>query len=339
MGLHAEENTVAEAAARSESDRDHLREEICGLGLQGHIADLDAHGYTVVPPEIASPNGLAERMLEACLDVAERRNGERPRLENGSIHSKTSLPATAQARGRGEGRMPATAGSGDSPFGDAVSRVLLEDPVFEESLMNPVLLALATYLCGYNMVMSSMSCFFKGPNRTPAQLHTDTRLPTPLPVQALVCKCMYLLTDFSRDKGCTVFVPGSHQWCRNPVGSETLVGGSDQAVPVEAAAGSLVVFHGNTWHGACHRSAPGLRVSVHLLMVRPIIRAREDHIGRIPQQVLDRNPARFAILTQQGLVSGSIDPDDQRAKVLRSLKYISAYEKESGVRLPVKDSS
>ena len=41
---------------------------------------------------------------------------------------------------------------------------------------------------------------------------------------------------------------------------------------------------------AHNRVAPGLRVSLHLLMVRPIIRTREDFIGRIPQAVLDRNP-------------------------------------------------
>ena len=157
-------------------------------------------------------------------------------------------------------------------------------------------------------------------------------------MQALVCKCLYLLTDFNRDNGSTAFVPGSHKWCRNPVGSETSVG-NDQAVPVEAAAGSLVVFSGNTWHGAYDRVAPGLRVSMHLLMVRPIIRPREDLIGRIPQEVLDRNPARFAILTQQGLVPGSIDPHDERAKVAYAQKYISAYEQESGVRLHPKHSS
>ena len=138
-----------------------------------------------------------------------------------------------------------------------------------------------------------------------------------------------------------MFVPGSHKLCRNPVGGETVVGevGTGKAVPVDAPAGSLVVFHGNVWHGAVDRLAAGLRVSVHLLMVRPILRTREDHIGRIPQAVLDRNPARFAILAQQGLAPGSIGPDDYRAKVAHAQKYISAYERESGVRLPVKESS
>ena len=113
-------------------------------------------------------------------------------------------------------------------------------------------------------------------------------------------------------------------------------GGNDRAVPVEAAAGSLLVFHGNTWHGAYNRVAPGLRVAVHLLMVRSLLRATEDFIGRIPQEVLDRNRPRFAILTQQGVVPGYIDKNDERAKVARAQKFVYAYEKDSGIKLPAK---
>ena len=86
---------MAEAATTLESDRDRLWNEICDLGLETYIADLDAHGYTVIPPEIASPDGLAERMLEACLDIAERRNGERPDLETGSTRCATFVATRA----------------------------------------------------------------------------------------------------------------------------------------------------------------------------------------------------------------------------------------------------
>ena len=105
-------------------------------------------------------------MLEACLAIAERRNGERPDLQ----------------RGRTKGRT-------DSPVGDTMKALLLEDPVFEESLTNPALLALATYLCGYDVVLSSLTSFMKGPSTARFRLHTDTRLPSPLPTQALLCKC------------------------------------------------------------------------------------------------------------------------------------------------------
>jgi len=306
---------MAEVANAPEIGLGGLWDEINDLGLQHHIEDLDTHGYTVVPPEIANPNGLAERMLEACLDIAERRTGERPDLE----------------RGRPKSRI-------DSPVGDTMKALLLEDPVFEEALMNPALLALATYLCGYDVVLSSLTAFLKGPSNTRFRLHTDTRLPSPLPTQALLCKCIYALTDFNRDNGSTALVPGSHKWCRNPVADETLIGegGNDQAVAVEAAAGSLIVFHANTWHGAYNRVAPGQRVSVHLLMVRSLLRATEDFIGRIPQEVLDRNRPRFAILTQQGVVPGYVDKEDERTKVARAQRFVAAFEKDSGVRLPAK---
>ena len=306
---------MAEAANGEAFGHDRLQEEISDLGLHCYVEDLDAQGYTVVPPEIASPNGLAERMLEACLDTAERRSGERPDLERGE--SKSAV---------------------DSPVGDTMKALLLEDPVFEEALMNPALLALATHLCGYDVVLSSLSSFMKGPSETRFRLHTDTRLPSPLPTQALLCKGIYVLTDFHRGNGSTAFVPGSHKWCRNPVDPETSIGegGNDRAVPVEAPAGSLIVFHGNTWHGAYNRVVPGLRVSVHLLMVRSLLRVTEDFMGRIPQQALDRNPPRFAILTQQGVVPGYIDKDDERAKVSRAQKFVAAFEQDSGVRLPAK---
>ena len=306
---------MAEAAYTSEVGLDSLRKEIGDLGLQRYTEDLDDYGYTVVPPEIANPNGLSERMLEACLDIAERRNGERPDLERGETEFRSG-----------------------SPVGDALKALLLEDPVFEDSLMNPVLVALATHLCGYDVVLSSLSAAMKGPGKTEFRLHTDTRLPSPLPSRALLCKGIYALTDFSRDNGSTVFVPGSHKWCRNPSASENRVGegGNDQAVAVEAPAGSLIVFHGNTWHGAYHREAPGLRVSVHLLMIRSFLRATEDFIGRIPQESLDRNPPRFAILTQQGVVPPYVDKDDERAKVARAVKFVAAYEKDSGIQLPAK---
>jgi hypothetical protein len=305
---------MTETAARTEVGLNHIRNEISNLGLQPYIEHLDTNGYAVIPPEIANPHGLAERMLEACLDIAERRNGKRPDLKHGNSDNA------------------------DSPIGDSMKALLLEDAVFEEALMNPALRAVSTYLCGYDMVLSAMTSHMKGPSDTTFRLHTDTRLPSPLPPQPLLCKCIYALTDFDREHGSTAFVPGSHKWGRNPVDSETVIGegGSVKAVPAEAPAGSLIVFHGSTWHGAYNRVAPGLRASVHLLMVRSMLRVAEDFYDRIPQQVLARNAARFAILTQQGMVPAYLDKEDEIAKVMRAMKYTTAFAEESGIELPLK---
>lgn len=113
---------MSEAAVRTEVGLDNIWCEINNLGLQPYIEHLDTHGYTVIPPEIAKPNGLTERMLETCLDIAERRTGERPDLVRGKSRNADSL------------------------IGDGMKALLLEDSVFEEALMNPALLAVSTYL-------------------------------------------------------------------------------------------------------------------------------------------------------------------------------------------------
>ena len=67
--------------------RESVWNEICELGLQSYVADMDAHGYCIIPPEIVNPNNLAARLREALLDVAERRNGERPDVVTGATHA------------------------------------------------------------------------------------------------------------------------------------------------------------------------------------------------------------------------------------------------------------
>ena len=333
---------MAVAIANSESGLDRVWNEICELGLQTYVADLDTHGYTVIPPEIASPNGLADRMLAACLDIAERRNGERPDMETGSTHA--NLPITPRGssvkEGRPKGRMPlGQRDAPDSPVGDIMHSIFFEDEVFEDALMNPVLLAMATYLCGYSVVLSGMGCWMKGPNKSTFRLHTDTPLASPLPPQSMVCELMYVLTDFNRENGGTAFVPGSHRLCRNPDGREAIIGegGNEDVVPVEAKAGSLVVWTGKTWHGSYNRTATGLRVSVPVYMVRPFIRTQENFIGRVPQEMLDRHPSRFAILMQQGVVPGYENPIDEAAKASYAEQFVSAYAEELGGVLQAKD--
>ena len=134
-------------AAATASGLDHVWNDIRQHGLEPYVADLDAHGYTVIPPEIATPNGLADRMLDACLDIAERRNGERPDLETGSTHANLEITTTTSPVTKGKrpkGRLPALTDDVDSPVGDVMPNMFFEDDVFQESRMNPVLLAMAS---------------------------------------------------------------------------------------------------------------------------------------------------------------------------------------------------
>ena len=297
--------------------------EIRRLKLEEYVARLDHQGFVVIPPEIACPDGLNERLLESVLDVAERRSGVRPDLETGKTHEFF--------KGRFEGYADT---EGDSPIGEYFQTLIFEGRPFEEALMNPVLLALATYLCGYSVVLSSMSAFVKGRNESSFALHSDTLVPSPLAPHALVCNATYLLTDFNEENGATAFVPGSHKLCREPSSREAVVGGeggNPDAVPAEGAAGSLVVWHGNTWHGAFNRKAPGLRVSMPVLMARPFVRTEEDLFGKIPQEILDRNPVRFKVLTQHGISYGFSSQKESTERTERAQQCMAEYFEELGM--------
>jgi ectoine hydroxylase-related dioxygenase (phytanoyl-CoA dioxygenase family) len=171
----------------------------------------------------------------------------------------------------------------------------------------------------------------KGPNQTSMALHADASLPSPLPAYAELCNMTYTLTPFNRANGSTAFVPGSHKWCRRPMGAETKVDAHPNAVAVECPPGSLVCWHSNTWHGAFNRTATGLRVSVPVYLARPSVRTEEGLIGNVPQQMLDRNSARFAVLMQQGISFGYKNQADSLQGVTRTMKTMAAYYKELGV--------
>ena len=261
---------------------DEVAGEIRELGLESRGAELEAFGLTVVPPAQAAPSGFAERLREAVLRVARDRSGVAPDVDAGSTHA--DLAATAGQRGEAW-----------------LWRLLFEDPVFEEALLNPTLLALITNLLGYSAKLSNCSAVIKGPVRVDGppvalNLHSDNRgIPAPFPTYAQVANATWALSDYSLENGCVGYVPASHLLCRRPAADEAL----DRVVPVEAAAGSLIVWHGNTWHGPFPRSRPGLRISLLYYFCREYLTTQERYGNEVPAAALERNGQRFATLVGQ----------------------------------------
>ncbi len=60
-------------------------------------------------------------------------------------------------------------------------------------------------------------------------------------------------------------------------------------------------------------------------MARPYIRTQEGLVGEIPQEMLDRNNARFAVLTQQAIAYGYKSQEDSEARGIRAMKVTRAY--------------
>lgn len=235
------------------------------LGLQAYAAELDEYGYTVLPPEKVAPPDFVDEVRDAVLEAAAEGFGI-PRAEVGPRSTDAHRSFFAhQMLGRGA--------------------------VFERVLMNPASLALVTHLLGESCVLSSMGAFLKGPSDKTLDLHTDNvAIPAPFPSYSQVANSTYLLSDYSTEHGSITVAPRSHKLGRHPLPSE--VGDVRLGVPVDAPAGSLIVFHGNTWHCACARRTPGYRITLISYFVRMYLLRQEDP-GYVTDEMRERKPAAF----------------------------------------------
>jgi ectoine hydroxylase-related dioxygenase (phytanoyl-CoA dioxygenase family) len=278
------------------SDVKTMAEEIERLGIASNVLELELFGLTVVDAALTGASELAGRALHRVFDLIEERSGTRPDSEQGTSHADVFLPS--------------------------LFRVLHEDAVFQDLMMHPTLVGLVSYLLGQRCVVSSTAVFMKGPvsGGAPTKtkfavrgtglqlgLHSDTiQRPEPFPPYAELCNATWLLSDYSKENGALVFVPGSHRQRRHPREGE----GVELAVPVEAPMGSLVVWHGNTWHGSFPNTVPGLRTGLAFEFCRAYIARHERFDDVITDEMFERHPERFATLAGGDVLRWTEDGPD-----------------------------
>ncbi|MFT5101921.1 MAG: hypothetical protein ACI9HY_004057 [Planctomycetaceae bacterium] len=241
---------------------DRLFNNIQRLQLERNVVELDLYGYTIVD-NVKSP-AFFSRLRETILKL-----GEEDRLAN---------------------RQVPLAGKGGASY--LVPWLLPRGEIFEEAVMAEKPLALITYLMGESCQISSNHAHVRAPGDPPQGMHTDSPLmPDPLPDSPVASNMMWVMDDFNLESGGTLVVPGSHKKRTNAPANAM-----DMALPVEARAGSVIVFNGNLWHGAGARTIPGLRVGMTVYFRRMYAVPQEDLNGVISEEAIARNPPRFAHL-------------------------------------------
>jgi ectoine hydroxylase-related dioxygenase (phytanoyl-CoA dioxygenase family) len=289
---------LEEAAAAQE----RVFSDIDRLALWSVIGELDANGYAVIPPELtAAPAGFAGRLAEALLDTSKRITGIDPDVSEGTTHAD-------YATRHGNVQI--------------IEPLLQHDPIFIDALMNDSLLAVVSYLLGESCVLLGNSGQIKGPGDLYLPLHNDLCLtagPTLFSATAQVCNASWVLSDYSAEDGATAFLPGSHKLLRYPTEPEIRDPANYQ--PVNAKAGSILVWHGNTWHGASPRTRPGLRLSIIHFFGRSFLRPNPMFAKLVAPEEVARRPARFGRLIGAESVSREQDavPRDESARLPASV--------------------
>ena len=278
---HFMEDAASNAAAAESFAR--IIGDIRTLKLEAHAWELDSQGYTILTPDEVGDAGFAAKVRDVVLACGEKRAGRTLDIDGAALSGI------------------------DGPFGQVQleSSLLLDDPVFETVLMNAPTLALITYLLGESCILNHLSAMIKGPGPDHLPLHTDQNQsagPPPFSSYAQVANATWALTDYTPENGSLCLVPGSHKLCRPPTSREA----TDLSLfqPVTAEAGSVIIWHGNTWHGAFRRTNPGFRVSLVSYFTRGYLR-RFDELGdKISAEALQRNPPRFARLVGSRVLGG-----------------------------------
>lgn len=262
-----------EAASGASNDAVNVWDQIKRLGLEYHIAELDALGLTVIPRDKVNAQDLVDDIRSTTRRIVEQRLGRQLDWEGG------------------EPLGDRFAGIGQTFYGLA-----LEDPVYQRMVLNPVALAFADYCVGRSCHLATCLALLKSSGKDDLKLHTDNlAFPGPFPAPIQSVNVTWPLSDYTKDGGPLCYVPGSHRQCRPPFPGEA----DHERVPVEAEAGSLIIWNGATWHGAFARKSAGYRLNVVTAYSRSYILPQERYMIEVTREILDANPPRFATLMGQ----------------------------------------
>ena len=262
---------------------DRLRDEIFELGLERNVVELELYGYTVISD--VKPMSFFDELRETILKLGEE--------------------------DRELGRVQKLAGQEGDSF--LVRHMLSRGRIFEVAVMAEKPLTMVTYLLGESCQISSNNGHVRAQGDAPQGMHADTPfVPEPLPGFAHTCNMMWCTDDFTFEAGGTLVVPGSHKNCSHPLTGRTA---RNLAVPVEAPKGSVIVFTGHLWHCAGARTLPGLRVGMTVYFSRMYARQQEPLNDLISDEIVDRNPPRFAELIGRNNPYPSTDYGFDGAKI------------------------
>lgn len=239
--------------------------------LSPHHEQLAAEGYTIVE------DAIEPELIDALLADVHRLEAE-----------LDSRPADNRFEGNRTTR---------------TYNLLAHGEIWQQVPPHPVVLELIEGVIGPQCLVSSLASISLGPGETAQVIHADDQIqPLAKPHVATVCNSMWALTDFTEDNGATRLVPGSHEW-QNP---DYFAGDANvDTIPAEMKKGSVLVWHGSTWHGGgANVTADEVRIGVAMNYCAGFIRQQENQQLGIPADVMATFSPQLRQLCGLGMYRG-----------------------------------
>ena len=180
-----------------------------------------------------------------------------------------------------------------------IQKLTQQHRLFRDLALNPASLALQNFMMAGQTRLSSANCFVKwkgdfgyGPK---LGLHADQgAIPTPWGAVAHTANSTWCLTEYTLEGGALAWVPGSHREGKSAPPPERV----KDAIPAEAPKGSVIVWHGATWHGAFPRKEEGMRLSMVVYHRHSAILPQEYVAGETTEEMVQdcENPEVYRVI-------------------------------------------
>ena len=233
---------------------DELSARVQEVGIQSQVDQMQKEGYTIIP-DIATPEFTA-RLRETCKRMTQET---------------------------------------DAPLKGVSAALLLgRDPIYEEVVLNPKILALVEVMCGKGALLSQLITSVRPEGSTSLTLHADQGwMPAPFPKHNYLLTMCWTMDEYTLEGGCTKVIPKTHLHRRHPNKEETQQ--ETGAIPLECPPNSLTCWDGSIWHGNYPRQIEGERVVLHTTFSRLAMRPVENY-DHLDDKWLDGKPHELSIM-------------------------------------------
>jgi hypothetical protein len=205
--------------------------------------------------------------------------------------------------------------------GIRANNVLLDkDPIFEEVVLNPKLLAVAEVMVGKGFMLSQLVASVRPEGAPALGLHADQNwMPAPFPVHNGLVTFCWACDEFTKEGGATKVIPGTQVHRRHPNAQE--VEECKGAIATECLAGTIPFWDGSVWHGNWERTIPGERVVLHITYSRLALRPVEcyDYLGE--DWVEDKPDEMRILLGREDFLSTPGHAFKDPAKLVRTFNW------------------
>jgi ectoine hydroxylase-related dioxygenase (phytanoyl-CoA dioxygenase family) len=180
--------------------------------------------------------------------------------------------------------------------------------VFEDLAFHETAVAYVKAVLGWPALLGNISANITGPGGGEMVMHADQIfVPEPWSERPQGLNVAWCLDDFTEANGATRFVPGSHKLNRAPRREDPTAA----TAPMEAPAGSAVVFESRVWHKTGNNvTADERRAGVFAWYTTPIYRTQENWFLSLRPEVRQFASEEALVLlgfrtTGLGLVNGA----------------------------------